>query len=267
MELLGKPVVESIYNKIEKRKFNKKALVIQVGDNTASNVYVKKKIDMSNQLGIDLVLNKLLDDVTNKDVISIIEKANIDDNISGIFVQLPLPKHLDEHLILNTISPIKDVDGLTDINLGRLINDKEYHVPCTAQGIVEMLKFYKIPISGKKVTIIGRSNLVGNPLFHLLTNLNATVTLCHSKTLNVREHTLNADIVIVAVGIPKFLTKDMVTQGQTIIDVGINRLEQGLVGDVDFENVQPIVDNITPVPRGVGVTTVACLMENIVKYN
>lgn len=268
MELLGKPVVGEIYNKIKKRNVNEsvKLAIIQVGDNPASNVYVKNKINKCIELGFKHDLYKFDDNVTENTIINLINFLNSDDSVKGIFVQMPLPENLNEEVLINTISPFKDVDGLTDTNLGKLFNNKSYHTPCTAQGIIEMLNFYNIELAGKNVCIVGRSNLVGKPLFHLLTNKNATVTLCHSKTKNLKEITKKADILIVAIGVPKFITSDFVSEGQTIIDVGINRTDIGLVGDVDFDNVKNIVENITPVPKGVGLTTVACLMKNVSKY-
>jgi methylenetetrahydrofolate dehydrogenase (NADP+)/methenyltetrahydrofolate cyclohydrolase len=178
---------------------------------------------------------------------------------------MPLPTNLNSNLILNKISYKKDVDGLTDINMGRLIHNNEYLSPCTPTGIIDLLDYYNIDISSKNITIIGRSNLVGKPLFNLFINRNATVTLCHSKTLNLKEYTKNADILVVAVGIPNFITADFIKENAIVIDVGINRVDNKIVGDVNFTNVSSKTSYITPTPGGVGPMTVYELFNNTYK--
>ena len=213
-------------------------------------------------MGFNSVVKTLPADATQSQVADVISSLNSDENISGILLQLPLPKHLDENALINLISPQKDVDGLTELSLGKLFSGKQIIAPCTATGIIDLLDSYNIPIQGKRAVVIGRSLLVGKSVANLLEQRNATVTICHSKTENLASVTKQADILVVAVGKPHFVTKDMVKKGAVVIDVGINRLETGLVGDVDFENVKNKVSYITPVPGGVGPMTIAELMKN-----
>ena len=201
-----------------------------------------------------------------RELLSIINELNNNDLVDGILVQMPIPKSLDTKRIQNAIMPDKDVDGLTDINMGRLVHNRESLVPCTPIGIIDLLDYYNIPIEGKNVVIIGRSDLVGKPMATLMTNRNATVTLCHSKTSNLEFYTKSADILVAAIGIPKYIKENMVKEGAVIIDVGINRMEDNsLCGDVDFDNVKDKVSYITPVPGGVGQMTVAELAVNTYK--
>ncbi|MFH1318880.1 MAG: bifunctional 5,10-methylenetetrahydrofolate dehydrogenase/5,10-methenyltetrahydrofolate cyclohydrolase, partial [Candidatus Omnitrophota bacterium] len=193
-----------------------------------------------------------------------IDELNKDETVHGILIQLPLPKKFNTLKILSAVSPLKDVDGFHPANLGNLLYGKAVFVPCTPLGIMEMLKEYKIPIEGKNAVVLGRSNIVGKPISILLLNENATVTICHSKTKDLKTHTLTADILVSAIGKPNFVTFEMVKQGACVIDVGINRVDGKVVGDVDFENVKNKASYITPVPGGVGLLTIAMLLNNTV---
>lgn len=240
--------------------------VIQVGDNASSNIYIKQKRKMAEFLGFNFNHIKLEDDVTLEGILRIIDELNNDEKVDGILVQMPVSEHLDSKVIQNAINPLKDVDGLTDINMGKLVHKKECLVPCTALGIMELLNYYNIPVISKNVVVVGRSDLVGRPVAELLINASATVTLCHSKTKDLASITRGADILIVAVGKSRLITKDMVKDGAVVIDVGINKLEDGsLCGDVDFENVKDKCSYITPVPGGVGQMTVLELGFNTYK--
>lgn len=240
--------------------------VIQVGDNASSNIYIKQKRKMAEFLGFNFNHIKLEDDVTLEGILRIIDELNNDEEVDGILVQMPVSEHLDSKVIQNAINPLKDVDGLTDINMGKLVHKKECLVPCTALGIMELLNYYNIPVISKNVVVVGRSDLVGRPVAELLINASATVTLCHSKTKDLASITRGADILIVAVGKSRLITKDMVKDGAVVIDVGINKLENGsLCGDVDFENVKDKCSYITPVPGGVGQMTVLELGFNTYK--
>ena len=240
--------------------------VIQVGDNASSNIYIKQKRKMAEFLGFNFNHIKLEDDVALEGILRIIDELNNDEEVDGILVQMPVSEHLDSKVIQNAINPLKDVDGLTDINMGKLVHKKECLVPCTALGIMELLNYYNIPVISKNVVVVGRSDLVGRPVAELLINASATVTLCHSKTKDLASITRGADILIVAVGKSRLITKDMVKDGAVVIDVGINKLEDGsLCGDVDFENVKDKCSYITPVPGGVGQMTVLELGFNTYK--
>lgn len=240
--------------------------VIQVGDNASSNIYIKQKRKMAEFLGFNFNHIKLEDDVTLEGILRIIDELNNDEEVDGILVQMPVSENLDSKVIQNAINPLKDVDGLTDINMGKLVHKKECLVPCTALGIMELLNYYNIPVISKNVVVVGRSDLVGRPVAELLINASATVTLCHSKTKDLASITREADILVVAVGKSRLITKDMVKDGAVVIDVGINKLEDGsLCGDVDFENVKDKCSYITPVPGGVGQMTVLELGFNTYK--
>ena len=237
--------------------------VIHVGNNEASNVYVKQKGNLATELGYKFV-HKVFDENVEQDkLLRYIKKLNKDDSIDGILVQMPLPDHLDSSLIQNTVDSYKDVDGLTFINAGRLVQGMPSLVPCTPKGIIDLLDEYKIKLEGSQVVVIGRSVLVGKPMANLLTNRNASVTICHSKTNDIKLYTKNADIVIVAVGKQGFLKEDMVKDGAVVIDVGINRINGKLKGDVDYDNVSKVAGYITPVPGGVGPMTVYEIMANV----
>lgn len=240
--------------------------VIQVGDDSASNIYVKQKSKMANNLEFNFNHIKLEENVTEEEVLKIINSLNRDNCVDGILVQMPLPEHLNSRVIQNAISPLKDVDGLTDINMGMLVHKKNCLIPCTPLGVMELLKYYNIDVAGKNVAIVGRSDLVGRPMAEVMINSDATVTLCHSKTNNLKDITKNADILVVAVGKAKLITSDMVKDGVVVVDVGINRLEDGsLCGDVDFDGVSSKCSYITPVPGGVGQMTVLELGYNTYK--
>ncbi len=237
--------------------------VIIVGDNPASKVYVANKEKACELLGIKSYKYALPETTTNDELLELIDNLNKDDNIDGILCQLPLPKHLDEKIIINRILPEKDVDAFHPQNVGKIMIGDYDFLPCTPAGVIEMLKYENIDIASKNCVVIGRSNIVGKPMSMLLLHNNATVTICHSKTKNLKEVCAAADILVVAIGRAKFVTADMVKPGAVVIDVGMNRDENGkLCGDVDFENVKDKTSFITPVPGGVGPMTIAMLMKN-----
>lgn len=238
--------------------------VIQIGDDEASNVYIKNKEKACSEVGIYFRHFKFDDQTPELTIINKIKELNNDEYVNGIIVQLPIPEKYNEKRILNSIINSKDIDGLTDINTGRLVNGKKTLVPCTPLGIITMLKEYGIELAGKDVCIIGRSKLVGRPLLSLLLNEDATVTICHSKTEKLKDKTKNADIVIVAAGSPGLLTADMIKDGAVVVDVGINRVDDKLVGDVKFDEVSKKASYITPVPGGVGPMTIAMLLSNVI---
>lgn len=237
--------------------------VIQIGNDPASEIYVKAKEKACNETGIYFKHIKFEETAKEIEVINKIVELNNDEYVNGILLQLPLPAKFNTEKLINYIARNKDVDGLTDINVGKLINNKNCIVACTPSGIMELLKAYNIEISGKNVVIVGRSNLVGKPLISLFLNKDATVTICHSKTNNLAEFTKNADILVVAVGKKHLITSDMVKDGAVVIDVGINREDSKLYGDVDFDKVSKKASYITPVPGGVGPMTVAMLLKNV----
>ena len=258
-------ILNEIKNEVSKLTVKPKLVVIQVGNDEASNVYIKQKCDMCNYVGYMYEHIKLDSSVTVASILELIDKLNNDNDVTGILVQLPLPKKLNEGIIINSISPEKDVDGLTDINAGMLLHNKDCLYSCTPYGIIELLDNYNISVSGKNVVIVGRSVMVGKPMGIMMLNRDASVTMCHSKTRNLIQFTKNADILIAAIGSPKFITGDMVKEGVVVIDVGINRLSDGLCGDVDFDSVCDKASYITPVPGGVGPMTIAMLSKNILK--
>lgn len=236
--------------------------VIIVGEDPASKVYVSNKKKACENLGIISEEYALPESTTNEELLALIEELNNKPSINGILCQLPLPRHLDEKLIINSIDPEKDVDAFHPFNVGKIMIGDFYFLPCTPAGVMEMLKYENIEVEGKNCVVIGRSNIVGKPMNMLLLHQNGTVTVCHSKTKNLKEICKNADILVAAVGRPKFVTEDMVKEGAVVIDVGINRVDGKLCGDVDFENVKNKVSAITPVPGGVGPMTIAMLMQN-----
>lgn len=239
--------------------------IITVGEDQASRVYVRNKVRACEKVGINVIHKTLSECTPFNDIIKTIDTYNANGAVDGVMVQLPLPKHLVERQVLDAIDPAKDVDGLTTVNVGRLRSGQECFNPCTAQGIIYLLDTYGVDIDGKNVTIIGRSNIVGKPLADLMMAKGATVTQCHSRTKDLKRCTVNADVVVSAVGRPKFLTADMFSQDSIIIDVGINRDENGkLCGDVDFDTVKDKVSLITPVPGGVGTLTVVELLRNTI---
>ena len=265
--LNGKEVSNHIKQEVKQRivELNIKPTlaVIVVGENPASTVYVRNKEKACAQVGIESIVYRLPEDTSEESLLSLISLLNNDPSVNGILVQLPLPNHIDANTALQAIDPQKDVDGFTAVNTGKLWLGDYVLTPCTAMGIIELLDYYNIDIEGKNCVVVGRSNIVGKPVAALLLERNATVTMCHSKTRNLNEFTRNADILIVAIGRNKFITEYMVKDGAVVIDVGINRSEDGkLCGDVDFENVSEKTSAITPVPGGIGLVTVAMLMKN-----
>lgn len=240
-------------------------VVISVGDNAASQVYVKQKEKMALSVGYDF-LNLHYDAIQEEELLAKIQELNLNPDITGIIIQLPLPDYLNKERILNSVHYLKDVDGLTSTNLLKLIKKEDGLLPCTPKGIMSLLDAYKVDFSGKRVVIVGRSELVGLPLFHLLLNQNATVTLCHSKTKNLKSYTEMADILIVAVGKKEMITEDMVKEKAIVVDVGINRVDSKLYGDVSSDAFSK-VSFMTPVPGGVGPMTVISLMENVYLAN
>ena len=269
MILDGKKLKEKKLNilKEETSKLDKKLTlcVIQVGEDTASEIYVNQKKKMADFVGFAFKHIKLKNDVSEDYLLSIIDKENKNDKTTGIIVQMPLPSHINETKIQNAIDYHKDIDGLSDINTGRLVHNRKALISCTPKGILELLKEYNIKIESKHVVIVGRSNLVGKPLVNLFLNENATVTICHSKTKNLKDYTITADILISAVGKKNLITKDMVKQNAVVIDVGITRENNKLYGDVDFDNVFNKASYITPVPGGVGPMTVTELGYNVLE--
>ena len=243
-----------------------KLAVIVVGNDKASSVYVRNKSKACNEVGIEFEEFLKGDDITQEELLQLIQQLNERKDIHGILLQSPIPQHLDIREAFNLIDYRKDVDGFNPINVGKLSLCEDTFISCTPNGVMRMLEEYKISIEGKRAVIIGRSNIVGKPLIQCLLNKNATVTVCHSKTKDIEEITKGADILIAALGKPKFVTEDMVKSGAVVIDVGINRNDEGkMIGDVDFENVSKIASYITPVPGGVGPMTIAMLMKNVIK--
>ena len=239
--------------------------VILVGEDKASQTYVRAKEKACNEYGIKSVAHRLSENTTQAELLTLINVLNLDDSIHGILVQLPLPKHIDTNTVLATIDPAKDVDGFHAVNVGKLVSGLDGFVPCTPLGVMEILKEYGIDVAGLNAIVIGRSNIVGKPMTNLLLNASATVTITHSKTKNLKEICKNADLIVAAIGKPFFLKADMVKEGAVVVDVGINRLDDGrLVGDVDFEEVAPKCSYITPVPGGVGPMTIAMLLNNTI---
>lgn len=239
--------------------------VILVGDDPASHLYVGNKEKACLRLGIASQTVRLPADTTQEALEAEVRKANADPSLHGVLVQLPLPKHLDGARALSLILPEKDADGIHDVNAGKLMRGEPGAIACTPKGALYMLKSAQIPISGKHAVVIGRSNIVGKPMAMLLLHENATVTLCHSRTTDLAEHTRRADILVAAIGKPRFITADMVKEGAVVIDVGMNRVEGKFCGDVDFEPVSQKASYITPVPGGVGKMTIAMLMSNTVE--
>lgn len=240
--------------------------VILVGDNPASQSYVKGKSKACEEIGIKNITINLPNDVSEQELLQTIDELNINPDVNGILVQLPLPDHIDEHRVMNCIAPEKDVDGFHPVNVDALYTSKHNGIyPCTPKGIIHLLIENDIQIAGKNAVVIGRSNIVGLPIAKLLLDNNATVTVCHSRTKDLAKITSEADILIVAIGKPKFVKADMVKPGAVVIDVGVNRVDGKLVGDVDFDNVEYRTNAITPVPGGVGPMTITCLMENTIE--
>lgn len=265
----GKALAEQTRKEIKEKvkKLGKKPglAVIIVGENPASQIYVKKKVEGCSEVGILSEKYELPADVPEKKLFELIEKLNRDEKINGILVQLPLPEHINEDSVINAINPEKDVDGFHPINVGRMLIGQNNFIPATPKGIIRLIESTGKEIEGKHAVVIGRSNIVGKPTAILLLQKNATVTICHSKTQNLKEITKQADIIVVAIGKPKFLKADMVKDNVVVIDVGVNRVNGKLFGDVDFEEVKKKASFITPVPGGVGPMTITMLLENTLK--
>ena len=268
---IAKDLRQNLKNEIQNLKNNVKPylVVILIGNNIASKIYVKNKEKSASEVGIKSKVIKLEVNISEKDLIKKIEYLNLDINVHGILVQLPLPKHIDERKIISKINPIKDVDGFHPVNVGNLSSGNDAMIPCTPLGCYLLLKNTIQNLSGKNVVIIGRSNINGKPMAQLLLKENCTVTLTHSKTKNIEKICKHADIIVVAVGKPKMINKNWVNKNSVVIDVGINRIEENgskkIVGDADFENIKNEVFAITPVPGGVGPMTIACLLKNTLK--
>lgn len=251
--------------KLKKDKIIPGLAIILVGKDPASVLYTTKKMEACRELGIFCQKLDLPAEITQKDLLQKISELNSDSKIHGILVQLPLPKHLDTHQILQSISPEKDADGLHPLNLGNLLIDTHGLAPATPKGIIYLLESYKVEIAGKHAVIVGRSNILGKPLAAMLLNRDATVTICHRQTKNLANYTRQADILISGAGQAKLITKDMIKPGAVVIDVGVNRSGGKLVGDADFENLKDITSFITPVPGGVGPMTIVMLLENVIQ--
>lgn len=266
---LAKEIREDLKIKCEELKekgIKPKLAVIMVGDDNASQVYVRNKSKVCDEIGIEFEEYLLDENIEQKVLLDLIEKLNKDKNIHGILLQSPIPEHLDINEAFRTIAPEKDVDGFNPLNVGKLCLNQDTFVSCTPYGIMKMFEAYNIDLTGKNVTILGRSNIVGKPLIQCCLNKNATVTVCHSKTKDLKQYTQNADVVIAAIGKSKFVTEEMIKPGAVVIDVGINRSDDGnITGDVDFESVYNKASYITPVPGGVGPMTIAMLMNNVIK--
>ena len=239
-----------------------KLVVILVGVNPASISYVTNKAKACNRVGFLSEVIQMAEDSLETDIINEVKELNKDNTVDGILVQLPLPKGINAKNVIETIDPQKDVDGLHSVNVTKLVMNEPGFVPCTAKGVVTLLKAYQIPLLGAHAVVLGRSQLVGRPLAQLLTNENCTVTICHSKTIDIPKYTKMADIVIAAIGKPKMITRDYLSEKTVVVDVGINKVDDKLVGDVDYANVVDLVKAISPVPKGVGPMTIVTLLQN-----
>lgn len=268
-KVLAKKIREKLNeecDELKKEGIQPKLAVVMVGDNPASKIYVRNKSRACNDVGIEYKEYLLKDETTQEELINLIKNLNQDKEINGILLQSPLPQHLNINEAFKVISYAKDVDGFTPSSVGKLCIGEDTFISCTPYGVMKMFEEYNIDLTGKEVVILGRSNIVGKPLIQCCLQKNATVTVCHSKTKNLEEHTKRADVIISAIGKSKFVKADMVKEGAVVIDVGINRGEDGkLTGDVDFENVKEKASYITPVPGGVGPMTIAMLMNNVIK--
>ena len=271
--LLGKEVSARIKSELreeaenlKKQGINPGLAVIIVGEDPASQVYVRNKERACEECGIYSEKYALPEETTQEELLKLIDELNHKESISGILVQLPVPKHIDEKAVINAIDPKKDVDAFHPVNVGKIMVGDYDFVPCTPAGVMELIKESGIDVAGKECVIVGRSNIVGKPQAMLLLHQNGTVTICHSKTQNLAEKTKKADILVAAVGIPEFIKGDMIKEGAVVIDVGINRIApKKLVGDVEFETAEKVAGAITPVPGGVGPMTIAMLMKNTIK--
>lgn len=251
---------------LKEKGVNPKLAVIMVGNNSSSEVYVRNKSKACEKTGIDFEEFLMAENTEEKELLDLIEKLNNDDSIHGILLQSPVPKHIDINKAFRTISPKKDVDGFNPINVGNLSIGEDCFISCTPYGVIKLLEEYNIELEGKEAVVLGRSNIVGKPMAQCLLSKNATVTTCHSRTKDIDKVIKRADIVIAAIGKSKFVKKEMIKDGAVVVDVGINRLDDGsLVGDVDYEGVSEVASYITPVPGGIGPMTIAMLVSNVVK--
>ena len=263
----GTPLAARIREEVadEVRELGRLGLVtFQVGEDPASTIYLRLKHQAAAEAGISSDDRKLPEQVTEDELVALIEELNADDDVDGILVQLPLPAHLDEERVIRAIEPVKDVDGLHPFNAGELYLGRPRLVPATPLGIMALLAEHRIPLEGAEAVVVGRSDIVGKPIAHLLLQANATITICHSRTSDLARYTLEADVLVVAVGSAEVVTPDMVKQGSAVVDVGINRTEGGIVGDV-APDARDVAGFITPVPGGVGPMTIAMLLRNAVK--
>ncbi len=251
-------------NELKRNGILPKLAVILANDLDASKIYVRKKREMCSELGVEEIEYMLDKDTTTEKVLDIINRLNEDDSVHGILVQLPVFKHLDERKILESISPKKDIDGFHPLNIGKLLMGKPEIVACTPRGIMSIIESTGVDLTSKTAVVVGRSIIVGKPVSALLLNKNATVITCHSKTKNLKKYTKMADVLVVAAGVPHLITSDMVKKNAIVIDVGINRIDGKIIGDVDTENVLDVAKYVTPVPGGVGITTVISLLENLI---
>ncbi|MDQ2983295.1 MAG: bifunctional 5,10-methylenetetrahydrofolate dehydrogenase/5,10-methenyltetrahydrofolate cyclohydrolase [Actinomycetota bacterium] len=263
----GPPLAQRIRAEVaeEVRQLGRLSLsTIQVGDDPASTIYLRRKHEAAQEVGIESDERKLPAETSKDELLSVVSELNADDSVDGILVQLPLPDHIDEARVIRALAPVKDVDGLHPLNAGHLYLGRPTLVPATPLGVLALLAEHRIELQGARAVVVGRSDLVGKPVAHLLLQANATVTICHSRTADLARHTLDAEVLVAAVGVPEIVTADMVKQGAVVVDVGINRTEAGLVGDVDPDVAQR-AGFLTPVPGGVGPMTIAMLLRNTVR--
>src|SRR3989338_7681963 len=255
-------ILEELKNRAKGLKEKPGLAIVLVGNNPASEIYASSKLKKAEQIGFHCEKHALSESIKQDELLNLIDELNQNKKIHAFIVQLPLPKHIDANLVINSILPHKDADGFTPVNLGNLANDNNMLVPATAKACMRLIKSTGVDLKGKSAVVVGRSNIVGKPTALLLLQENATVTICHSKTKNLENYTRNADILVVACGKPKLIRKEMVKKGAIVIDVGINRVAGSIFGDIDFENVKEVAGFITPVPGGVGPMTIAMLLEN-----
>jgi len=265
-EKIKEEVKVEVAQLVEEKQITPGLAVILVGNDAASATYVASKAKACKNAGIYSVVHEMPESITQEELLETIERMNENPKLDGILVQLPLPKHIDTTIVLEAINPLKDVDGFHPYNVGRMVSNLDAFLPATPFGVMRMFEEYEIELSGKNVVVIGSSDIVGKPMASLLINAKATVTVCNSRTKDLKAHTLAADIVVIAVGVPYLLKEDMVKDGAVVIDVGINRLDTGkLVGDADFEGLKNKCSHLTPVPGGVGPMTIAMLLKNTIK--
>ena len=265
-EKIKEEVKVEVAQLVEEKQITPGLAVILVGNDAASATYVASKAKSCKNAGIYSVVHEMPESITQEELLETIERMNENPKLDGILVQLPLPKHIDTTIVLEAINPLKDVDGFHPYNVGRMVSNLDAFLPATPFGVMRMFQEYGIELSGKNVVVIGSSDIVGKPMASLLINAKATVTVCNSRTKDLKAHTLAADIVVIAVGVPYLLKADMVKDGAVVIDVGINRLETGkLVGDADFESLKDKCSHLTPVPGGVGPMTIGMLLKNTIK--